>query len=108
MLGENACVDPVASGRAREGAQLRPPIASSISSRGGAATKSQDNGDAFQRELLLDLPSGTPMTTEAVAKKVRRSADALAALAGEPDIGFVKAIGHVEPISAALRVRPLQ
>ena len=48
------------------------------------------------------------MTTEAVAKKVRRSADALAALAGEPDIGFVKVIGHVEPISAALRVRPLQ
>ena len=36
------------------------------------------------------------VTTEAVAKKVRRSADALAALAGEPDVGFVKIIGQVE------------
>eukprot|EP00439_Symbiodinium_sp_Y106_P066744 s3183_g10.t3 len=39
---------------------------------------------------------GPSATTEAVAKKVRRSADALAALAGEPDIGFVKVIGLVE------------
>eukprot|EP00439_Symbiodinium_sp_Y106_P079167 s520_g17.t2 len=39
------------------------------------------------------------VTTEAVARKVRRSADALAALAalaGEPDVGFVKIIGQVE------------
>ena len=36
------------------------------------------------------------VTTEAVAKKVRRSADVLAVLADEPDIGFVKIIGQVE------------
>ncbi|CAE7400470.1 NLRC3 [Symbiodinium sp. CCMP2592] len=33
------------------------------------------------------------VTTEAVAGKVRRAADVLAALTGEPDIGFVKVIG---------------
>ncbi|CAE7557334.1 unnamed protein product [Symbiodinium sp. CCMP2592] len=36
------------------------------------------------------------VTTETVARKVRRAADVLAALAGEPDIGFVKVIGQVE------------
>ena len=36
------------------------------------------------------------VTTEAVAKKVRRSADVLAVLADAPDIGFVKIIGQVE------------
>ncbi|CAE7337449.1 kptA, partial [Symbiodinium sp. CCMP2456] len=35
-------------------------------------------------------------STEAVAKKIRRSADVLAALTGEPDIGFVKVIGNVD------------
>ncbi|CAE7518954.1 unnamed protein product [Symbiodinium sp. CCMP2592] len=36
------------------------------------------------------------VTTETVARKVRRAADVLAALAGEPDIGFVKVTGQVE------------
>ncbi|CAE7795763.1 unnamed protein product [Symbiodinium sp. CCMP2592] len=36
------------------------------------------------------------VTAETVARKVRRSADVLAALTGEPDIGFVKVIGMVD------------
>ena len=62
-----------------------------MSSRGGVATKSRGNGDAFQRELPLGFAPTVTMEAE-----VRRSADALAALAGEPDIGFVKVIGLVE------------
>ena len=46
------------------------------------------------------------VTTEAVAKKVRRSADVLAPLAGEPDVGFVKIIGVVEA-SLTLLMMPL-
>ena len=71
------------------------PIASSMSSRGGAATKSRGNGDAFQRESPLRLPSRTPMPPRRRSR--RKCADLrMPALAGEPDIGLVKVIGHVE------------
>ena len=98
VLGQDNGLDSMADRRTRQKrSEPTTQTTSLTSSRGGVATRSRDSGGVFLPGWLQGLGYRDPtVTTEAVAKKVRRSADVLAVLADAPDIGFVKIIGQVE------------